>query len=75
MNRDARRARTADELRALCAGWPQAVVRRAVTAVLPEPDAAVVAAWLTDSASTEDAPPLPSDAVSEIVRQLHAQRQ
>ena len=75
MKTDARRARTAGELRDLCTGWPRAVVRRAVTAVLPESDAAVVAAWLTDSAATEDAPPLPQDAVSEIVRQLHVQRQ
>lgn len=45
-----------------------------VVAHVPEPDAAVIAAWLTDLESTPDGPPLPSDGIGEIVRQFHAQR-
>ena len=43
-----------------------------VVAVVPEPDAAVIAAWLTDPDAPADAPPLPPDAITEIARQLQA---
>ena len=70
----ARRPRTASELRSLCARWPLSVVRRAVAAVVPEPEAALIAAWLTDPDAPADAPPLAPDAIDGIVRQLKAQR-
>jgi hypothetical protein len=79
---DEQHPRTANELRTVCKCWPltvvrravAAVVRRAVAAVVPEPDAASIAAWLTDPDATQDAPPLAADAIGEIVRQIHAQR-
>lgn len=74
-NRDARLPRTASELRALCAGWPQAVVRHAVAAVVDEPDAALIAAWLMDPDAPPEEPPLPPKAVSAIAGELQAQRQ
>lgn len=65
---------TANELRTVCDGWPQAVVPRAVATVVPEPDATLIAAWLTDLDATHDAPPLTADAIHAIARQLRAQR-
>jgi len=46
-----------------------------VLAAVPEPDAALTAAWLTDPVPPADAPPLSPDAIAGIVRQLQAQRQ
>jgi hypothetical protein len=59
------------ELRAACIGWPVSVVPRAVAGIIPEPDAAVVAAWLLDP----DPPltmPLKAETVEGIWRRLHA---
>jgi hypothetical protein len=64
----------ASDLRRLCDGWPQAVVRRAVATVVPEPNAALITAWLTDPDASADAPPLSPDVIDEIVRRLQAQR-
>lgn len=66
--------RTAGALRAFCGGWPVTVVRRAVAVVVPEPDAALIAAWLTDPNAPPDAPPLTPDEIGEIANQLHTQR-
>jgi hypothetical protein len=52
---------TANDLRTVCHGRPQAVVRHAVVAVVPDPDVALIAVWLTDTDVTEDTPPLPRD--------------
>jgi hypothetical protein len=66
---------TAYDLRRACARWPLPVVRRAVAAVVPEPDAALIAAWLTNTNAPADPPPLLPGAIAEIARQLQAQRQ
>ena len=64
---------TIQELRLACRDWPQAVVRRAVGVAVPEPDAALVAAWLTDPGPSP-APPLAPEAVVAVWRQLRASR-
>jgi hypothetical protein len=67
--------RTVSELRSACVGWPQAVVRRAVATVMPEPDAAMVAAWLVDPVPSSDAPPVARERLAEIWEHLKRERQ
>jgi hypothetical protein len=62
--------RTVHELRSACVGWPQSVVRRAVATVVPEPDAALVAAWLVDPVPSVDAPPVSQERLAKIWQHL-----
>ncbi len=65
--------RTVDELRLACREWPLDAVHRAVAAVVPEPGAALVAAWLVDP-KPSSAPPLTAETVVAIWRRLRAGR-
>jgi hypothetical protein len=72
---DDRVPRTVHELRSACVGWPQSVVRRAVATVVPEPDAALVGAWLVDPEPSSDAPPVSREMLAEIWDHLKRERQ
>jgi hypothetical protein len=71
---DALAPQTADDLRRACVGWPQSVVRQAVATVVPEPDAALVAAWLVDAVPSSDAPPMSTEIIVAIWAQLNRQQ-
>ena len=60
-------------LRRACAGWPQPVERQAEAAVLDEPEAALVAAWLVAD-NDAPAPPLTVAQVEAIQERLWAAR-
>jgi len=55
------------------AGWPPPAVRQAVAAVLADPEAALVASWLTAD-DDAPAPPLRPDALAAILARLRAAR-
>jgi hypothetical protein len=69
---DARVPRTVSELRLACVGWPQEVVRQVVRSVVPEPDAALFAAWLVDSEPSIDEPPISAEMVRKIWERLQS---
>jgi hypothetical protein len=62
---------TAEGLRDRCAGWPAAVVRSAVSAVVARPQAAILTAWLVHSAPSTP-PQVPPALIAAVWLRLQA---